>query len=528
MKNEYCIYLRKSRADAELEAAGGGDTLMRHRKTLLELAAKTHLTVTKIYEEVVSGETIAARPEMQRLLSDVDQGVWAGVLVMEVERLARGDTIDQGVVAQSFKYSDTKIITPTKTYDPNNEFDEEYFEFGLFMSRREYKTINRRIQRGRITSVKEGKFVGNKTPYGYRRVKIQHDKGWTLEPIPKQVQWVRKIFEWYTTPQEYPAGKPAHLLGCTAIANRLNDLGVLSATGNVWTSPAINGILRNPVYIGMIRWGARAQKKSVENGSIKVSRPRDLENAQIYPGLHPAIISEDLYQRAQTRLSHPSRPGPKEVELKNPLSGLIICGCCGHAMVRRPYQSGRQESLICAYNACHGTVASDLSDVESMLLQSLAQWLERLKLQSAEQRPADTGHYDAALDAIAKDLKQLDAQEAKAYDLVEQGVYTTEIFLTRTKTIAERRAALQEQQRTVQAELRRIRFAEESRSMVVPRVQHVLDTYWQASNTERNIMLKEVLDRVVYTKTISGRWAKSTDLNLELFPKMPSADDKGT
>ena len=163
-----------------------------------------------------------------------------------------------------------------------------------------------------------------------------------------------------------------------------------------------------------------------------------------------------------------------------------------------------------------------------MLLQSLAQWLERLKLQSAEQRPADTGHYDAALDAIAKDLKQLDAQEAKAYDLVEQGVYTTEIFLTRTKTIAERRAALQEQQRTVQAELRRIRFAEESRSMVVPRVQHVLDTYWQASNTERNIMLKEVLDRVVYTKTISGRWAKSTDLNLELFPKMPSADDKGT
>ncbi len=49
--------------------------------------------------------------------------------------------IDQGIVSQAFKYSGTRIITPTKTYDPNNEFDEEYFEFGLFMSRREYQTI---------------------------------------------------------------------------------------------------------------------------------------------------------------------------------------------------------------------------------------------------------------------------------------------------------------------------------------------------------------------------------------------------
>ena len=50
---------------------------------------------------------------------------------MEVERLARGETIDQGDVAQAFQYSDTKIITPLKTYDPTNEYDEEYFEFGV-------------------------------------------------------------------------------------------------------------------------------------------------------------------------------------------------------------------------------------------------------------------------------------------------------------------------------------------------------------------------------------------------------------
>lgn len=59
---------------------------------------------------------------------------------MEIERLARGDTIDQGIVAQTFKYSGTRIITPARDYDPSSEADEEYFEFGLFMSRREYQT----------------------------------------------------------------------------------------------------------------------------------------------------------------------------------------------------------------------------------------------------------------------------------------------------------------------------------------------------------------------------------------------------
>ena len=142
----YCIYLRKSREDKELEKYNNTDTLDRHRKTLLEFAKYHNIEVGHIYEEIVSGETIAERKEMQKLLKDVENHKWSGVLVMEIERLARGDTADQGVVAKTFKYSSTKIITPMKTYNPNDEYDEEYFEFGLFMSRREYKTINRRLQ----------------------------------------------------------------------------------------------------------------------------------------------------------------------------------------------------------------------------------------------------------------------------------------------------------------------------------------------------------------------------------------------
>lgn len=225
--DEYCLYLRKSRIDLEAEANGQGDTLARHRAALLKLAQKRGFNITGCYEEVRSGESIAARPEMQRLLNDVEDGRWAGVLVMEVERLARGNTTDQGIVADTFKYSDTKIVTPNKIYDPGDEFDEEYFEFGLFMSRREYKTINRRLQRGRRASLSEGKYIAGKATYGYERYKLSGEKGYSLRIIPEQAEIVRQIYNWYVNGELLPDGT-LRPLGSYTIAKRLDARGIPS------------------------------------------------------------------------------------------------------------------------------------------------------------------------------------------------------------------------------------------------------------------------------------------------------------
>ena len=59
--------------------------MKRHEETLLELARARSLPIGAIYREVVSGDSIDARPEMVRLLSEVESGIWEGVLVMEVE-----------------------------------------------------------------------------------------------------------------------------------------------------------------------------------------------------------------------------------------------------------------------------------------------------------------------------------------------------------------------------------------------------------------------------------------------------------
>lgn len=160
MEKIYIKYLRKSRKDLEAEQHGSGETLAKHDLILTNLYRSMGIKDEQIItlREIVSGDSIASRPVIQEVLQLVEQGGIAGVIVTEVERLARGNTSDQGLIANTFQYSNTKIITPMKIYDPTNEYDQEYFEFGLFMSRREYKTINRRLQNGRNMSASQGKF----------------------------------------------------------------------------------------------------------------------------------------------------------------------------------------------------------------------------------------------------------------------------------------------------------------------------------------------------------------------------------
>ena len=114
----YDAYLRKSRADMELEKLKKFDTLKQHEKFLKDRANQLGIKIRKIYREVVSGESIQERPEMQEVLKNVETGNIDGILVVEVERLTRGDAKDQGTVTQAFKYSNTKIITLNKIYDP--------------------------------------------------------------------------------------------------------------------------------------------------------------------------------------------------------------------------------------------------------------------------------------------------------------------------------------------------------------------------------------------------------------------------
>lgn len=517
----YCAYIRKSRADLEAESHGEGETFARHEKILLNLAKSKRIALTEIKKELVSGETIAARPVMQQLLAEVDAGLWDGVLVVEVERLARGDTSDQGRVQKSFMYSNTLIITPMKTYDPSNEFDQEYFEFGLFMSRREYKTINRRLQTGRISSIREGKYPGNVCPYGYTREKLQREKGWKLAPHPEQADVVKLIFSWFTDAGEH--------LSSTAIAHRLNKMHVPTAKGGEWTVSTVSRILKNPVYAGWIIWGRRATVKQMQDGEITKSRPWS-QSYEMCKGLHVPLVSQEVFDRAQTAFAEmPNRPIPGKKAFKNPLSGLIVCGCCGRVMQRRPYTNGYPDTLLCPQPGCK-TVSSPLAYVENSVLALLDQWLKDYST-DINLAPPDTASSERqilqdSIAALLTEQTQLDQQQQRLYTLLEQGVYTTAVFIERQQTLAAQREALENNLHAAREQLETLEQQETSRVDLVPRIRHVLDVYkLTESPKQRNELLCSVLEKVEYHKSTNLRHKSDadSDLTLTLYPKIPSS-----
>lgn len=189
------IYLRKSRKDMDyFKDETIEKTLQRHEKDLQDyiigLFGKP-IPEYNIYREVASGDTIENRPVMQKVLSLIEDEGKKGVVCIEIERLARGNTIDQGIIAQTFKYTGTKIITPMKIYDLDNEDDLSYFEDGLYESRKFLKYTKRILARGRVRSVKEGNYVGSILPYGYNKVKIPNEKGFMLVENESEAEVVR-------------------------------------------------------------------------------------------------------------------------------------------------------------------------------------------------------------------------------------------------------------------------------------------------------------------------------------------------
>ena len=92
------IYLRKSRKDMDyFKDESIEKTLQRHEKDLQDFIISIFgkpIPEHNIYREVASGDTIENRPVMQEVLSIIENDDKKGVICIEIERLARGNTID--------------------------------------------------------------------------------------------------------------------------------------------------------------------------------------------------------------------------------------------------------------------------------------------------------------------------------------------------------------------------------------------------------------------------------------------------
>lgn len=469
------MYLRKSRADDAGESVEA--TIARHKKILSEFADKNGIAIAESYEEVVTGDGLFVRPEMLRLLQDVEAGRYESVLCMDIDRLGRGGQKDAGIILEAFKYSGTKIATLDKTYDLENELDEELAEFKTFMSRRELKIITKRLRRGLRETVREGAYIAN-APYGYEKTVI--DRRPSLKIKESEAYFVRMIFDLYVNQG----------LGCASIAETLNSLGAKPRRADHFYRTSVQHILCNPAMCGKIVWDRTKWIRKGKFGNDRCVRLRQPEDAWIVAkGLHEPIISEELFRQAQQIYHGRYHPPCNDGTIRNPLSGLVFCARCKKPMQMHRRNAGTPYAYLrCFTKGC--CPAARLEHVEEALLRLLDLELRAPHVPPAGQEPADL---ERALSAVKKEIALAQRQKDNLHDFLEQGVYSPETFLERRAALEAKLDSLREMELSRQTALDRLFQAR-------PEAETLLQYYRRAAPAQKNALLKSMISQVAYEK----------------------------
>lgn len=505
------IYLRKSRKDLEEEKKAQAvgetyDTLERHRRTLLAVAKKERHNIAHIYEEIISGESVAERPQIQAMLRSVDRGEVDAVLVVDMDRLGRGDMLDQGLIDRAFRYSGTKIITPVETYDPESETWELVFGIKSLVAREELKAITRRMQNGRKSSAREGKSISKKPPYGYVR-----DENLRLVPDVETAWVVKKMYEMM---------RDGH--GRIAIALELDKLGVKPPNPNrdSWSPSSITAIIKNEVYLGHIVWG---KKKSVKRDGKYQRKNVPSSEWLVYENAHEPLVSEELFEAANR--AHTGRHRPSTVvakELSNPLAGILKCEVCGYTMMYQPRKDRPSSFLRCNTVSCREVQkGAAFHVVERELLVGLEALIGTLEVQSEqEQKPDETDvpYKRILIEKKTKEMDELNLQKSKLHDLLERGIYDVDTFVERQQNLNDRINGIQDEIRGLESEINKEDLRRSSVDEYLPQLRSVVAAYKDADIVRKNELLKSILEKVTFLR--KKEWVQPDHFVIQLYPKI--------
>ena len=435
---------------------------------------------------------------MLKLLDAIPSHIYDAVLCIDLDRLGRGSAADSEKIFDVLKENDVKIITLKKIYDLNNEYDEDYSEFEMFMARKELKFITRRMNRGRIKSINDGCFVSG-APFGYRNAVI--NKKHTLEVYEPEAKYVRMIFDMYVNQS----------MGITSISRQLANLGVLSKKNTPLHPTTIARMLRNHTYIGKIVWN---KSKSVKGKNTQEKTSKD--DWLYVPGLHEPIIDEDTFNKAQDIINLKYKPPMRTGTLQNPFAGLLKCANCGRAIViNTSNETVEKYRLCCRTLGCNK--ASALSIVEDKVFEVLTKEFKDIELSLKNIRQSHNKDKLSCLDTIATletELKKLDKQQLRLYDLLEQEVYTKELFIERNNAISDRRKKINA---TIAQEREKFKLVDTSSiEERLPLLRELLTNYNSLSATEKNSILKNFVKKIEYKREKS---APEGDIFLKIYYK---------
>lgn len=407
--DEFLVYLRKSRSDDPLLSVE--EVLAKHEAILDEWCERNlggKVPEENKYREVVSGETIADRPKIQEILKRMESPKIKGIVIVEVQRLSRGDLEDAGRIIKLFRFTNTLAVTPQKAYDLRDEYDRDAFERELKRGNEFLEYTKKIMSRGTLLSVSQGNFVGSRPPYGYDKIWVMEGKRKcpTLAINEEEANVVRMIFNMYVHED----------MGRVSICHRLDELGIKPPKGEHWSPAGLKDLLENVHYLGKIKWNWRKTVTVVEDGEIKKTAPKSkIGEYLIYEGKHPAIISEELFNQALEKQGRNHRAKP-DTKVRNPFATLIYCKC-GRAMTLRTYKyHNGQPRLVCNDHVhCH-TGSCTYEDFEKYMVEVLRQCIADFEIRVKNDNGDAMKLHEKLLKSLEKKMQDLEAKEIAQWE----------------------------------------------------------------------------------------------------------------
>ena len=269
-------------------------------------------------DEAASGTKMDKREDFNRMLADCRKGKIDRILVKSISRFAR-NTKDCLAALRELARLGVTVQFEKENIDTGTLTTELMVSVSGSLAQQESISIAQNIRQGYRRRMERGEFITNKPPYGYR-----NEGGGRLEIVPEEAEVIRWVFESY-------------LNGCSpaGIAAEMNRRGVEKKYGNsTWAKNAVVYWLKNEKYTG----NTLCQKTFKIGFPYSAVKNRGELNQFYIENCHPAIISQELFDRVQARMEQ--RKARTPMSAKHPLSAKIVCGNCGTTFYRRLDSNG--------------------------------------------------------------------------------------------------------------------------------------------------------------------------------------------
>jgi DNA invertase Pin-like site-specific DNA recombinase len=436
-----------------------------------------------VYREVVSGETIQSRPEFKKLLKRIESPKIKAVLIVECARLGRPDLEEIGKLSKLFRYTNTIIITPQRMFDLRDEYDREQFERELMRGNDYLEYTKKILQRGKEISLRSGFYVNAVTPYGYTREWIAEGKRErpSLAIVEEEAKVVRMVFDWYANEG----------LGATKICQRLNDIGIKPRKGDIWKKSTIVRMLKNEHYIGKVVIKKHIKVNSVEDFEI-TTHSKFNEDFECVDGKHPAIIDEDLFNRANNKIHrYPSvKPSNK---LQNPFASILKCEC-GKVMVRR--KSHNTFRYLCDEQMYCGNASVSENDLTEAIITYLKKSLNDLSAKVTDDNGNKKEKHNEYVSLLESKYVEIERKELSLWDKYAEEKMPKQVFDKLMEKCMEEKQNLENQIESAYNDAPQHIDYKGAIATLHETIDALSDDNVSAS--AKNSLLKSVVDKIVY------------------------------